>query len=315
VLLFGPGRVLVADPEAGDWPYRDELAMDTVVARGVGTPGAFAFKRVPLNGRTRLLLAVTNDAPGGGPGHTRLVLAPVSEPGRLSFPSSTPQDYMATMIGVDHDRRPGRAGPLGGRLDCANHAGVRGYVSIARPTGPAPPGAPGSLDLPGVPVCYDTHDGTDFLLAGSIAAQMVGVPVNAARAGIVLATDAAHADDCFWDPRAGAVKCAEAGNPANFVAMRHDDGLIAYYFHLKTASVQVVPGEPVACGQKLGYAGSSGESAVPHLHFELRELMLRRDGVLPGLDVATLSANSEWVDPFKTGTWARMNGVKPDFTC
>jgi murein DD-endopeptidase MepM/ murein hydrolase activator NlpD len=73
---------------------------------------------------------------------------------------------------------------------------------------------------------------------------------------------------------------------ANLVQVRHDDGLIAVYGHLKRASVTVSVGQQVSAGTVLGVVGSSGCSTAPHLHFELRD------------------AANRVVDPFRDGLWA-----------
>ena len=73
---------------------------------------------------------------------------------------------------------------------------------------------------------------------------------------------------------------------ANFVQVRHPDGLTAVYAHLKKGSVVVSVGQQVSAGAILGVVGSSGCSTAPHLHFELRD------------------AASRVVDPFRNGLWA-----------
>ena len=73
---------------------------------------------------------------------------------------------------------------------------------------------------------------------------------------------------------------------ANFVQVRHADGLTALYGHLKRGSVAVSVGQQVAAGAVLGVVGSSGCSTAPHLHFELRD------------------AANRVVDPFRNGLWS-----------
>jgi murein DD-endopeptidase MepM/ murein hydrolase activator NlpD len=73
---------------------------------------------------------------------------------------------------------------------------------------------------------------------------------------------------------------------ANFVHVRHPDGLTAVYAHLKKGSVAVSVGQQVSAGALLGVVGSSGCSTAPHLHFELRD------------------AANRVVDPFRNGLWA-----------
>lgn len=63
-----------------------------------------------------------------------------------------------------------------------------------------------------------------------------------------------------------------APDTPNFVVVRHDDGRLARYLHLKAGSVTTkAEGDPIALGEALGKVGSSGVSTGPHLHFELRE--------------------------------------------
>jgi murein DD-endopeptidase MepM/ murein hydrolase activator NlpD len=85
-----------------------------------------------------------------------------------------------------------------------------------------------------------------------------GVPVLAARAGIVEAVQAHH--------RAGADE-EPLTYEGNFVRVRHADGTAATYAHLGHQSVVVAVGEPVGVGQLLGYSGASGDIVRPHLHF------------------------------------------------
>jgi murein DD-endopeptidase MepM/ murein hydrolase activator NlpD len=73
---------------------------------------------------------------------------------------------------------------------------------------------------------------------------------------------------------------------ANLVQVRHADGLIAIYGHLRRGSAAVSVGQQVPAGATLGVVGSSGCSTAPHLHFELRD------------------PDNRVVDPFRNGLWA-----------
>jgi murein DD-endopeptidase MepM/ murein hydrolase activator NlpD len=56
----------------------------------------------------------------------------------------------------------------------------------------------------------------------------------------------------------------------NIVVLRHADGTVSYYGHLKLNSLTTkAVGETVTRGEFLGVIGSSGVSTVPHLHFEI----------------------------------------------
>ncbi|MEK7990045.1 MAG: S-layer homology domain-containing protein, partial [Thiotrichaceae bacterium] len=55
---------------------------------------------------------------------------------------------------------------------------------------------------------------------------------------------------------------------ANYIRIKHDDGLYTYYYHF--ASINVSEGKRVTRGQtKLGISGNTGCSTAPHLHFQL----------------------------------------------
>jgi hypothetical protein len=85
-----------------------------------------------------------------------------------------------------------------------------------------------------------------------------GVPVLAARAGVVEALEARHGASVEEDPLT---------YEGNFVRVRHGDGTAAIYAHLKHRGVTVAVGEAVAAGQRLGYSGGTGDVLEPHLHF------------------------------------------------
>lgn len=122
------------------------------------------------------------------------------------------------------------------------------------------PGA-GLRDYTCGPKTYDGHAGTDITLL-NFAVMDSGVPVHAAAAGTVLNTH-----DGEFDRQ----KSWTTGAIANYVAIRHPDGVVSYYLHLKKNSVAVVIGSRVQAGDLLGSVGSSGFSDIPHLHFEVRD--------------------------------------------
>ena len=102
-----------------------------------------------------------------------------------------------------------------------------------------------------------THFTKSTLHAVDIAMPQ-GAPVLAARAGIVEALQADH----------GASEDeAPLTYEGNFVRVRHADGTVATYAHLKHRGIMVAVGEAIAVGQLLGVAGASGDVLEPHLHF------------------------------------------------
>lgn len=111
---------------------------------------------------------------------------------------------------------------------------------------------------------YDGHQGTDIYLWPFIWTSMdrKEASVVSALGGVIVAKQDGNFDrQCTW---------VDAG-PANYVVVRHDNGLLGYYWHFKKGTVTTKPvGARVAVGELLGYIGSSGRSTGPHLHFEVR---------------------------------------------
>jgi murein DD-endopeptidase MepM/ murein hydrolase activator NlpD len=114
---------------------------------------------------------------------------------------------------------------------------------------------------------YDGHTGTDFSLGVFRWARMDAEEVEivaAAPGTIVLKQDGNFDRQCL--PLAQ----LPANAAANFVVILQDDGVYAYYYHMKSGTVTGLPvGTHVAAGTHLGFVGSSGRSVAPHLHFEL----------------------------------------------
>lgn len=49
------------------------------------------------------------------------------------------------------------------------------------------------------------------------------------------------------------------------------EGVVALYAHLRAGSVAVAPGDEVSAGTVIGNVGNSGNSTMPHLHFQLMD--------------------------------------------
>ena len=159
--------------------------------------------------------------------------------------------------------RPALGWPLAGAAGFADpgyHA-VTGFVDHQ-------PGYPNQLlDYDCGGRTYDTsggynHQGTDYFLWPFAWNKMAAgdVTVVAAAAGVIIGRDDGNPDQ----------SCTFNSNRWNAVYVRHADGSVAWYGHLKRGSVTGKGvGAAVAAGEYLGLVGSSGNSTGPHLHFEL----------------------------------------------
>jgi len=87
-----------------------------------------------------------------------------------------------------------------------------------------------------------------------------GTPVRAARGGKVIDTR-----DFFEE---GGLDPALKSR-ANYIKIRHDDGTIGHYVHLRHMGTEVNVGDRILPGQLIGYSGNTGYSSGPHLHFEV----------------------------------------------
>lgn len=79
-----------------------------------------------------------------------------------------------------------------------------------------------------------------------------GTPIVAVADGTVLA----------------AKPSGDNGGMGIFAAISHPTGVITRYLHL--SELLVAPGEHVSRGQMIGRSGNTGNSAGPHLHFDIK---------------------------------------------
>ena len=135
------------------------------------------------------------------------------------------------------------------------------------------------------------HSGTDFFLwpFGWSMMEEGRVDVVSAADGIVIGKLDGHFDG----------NCTGQDTTSwNAIYIRHNDGSVAWYGHLKTNSLTTAPiGGVIQQGEYLGKVGISGASNGPHLHFEVYE-----DEDLMNLvdpfegDCNTLNSSTSWVD-------------------
>jgi murein DD-endopeptidase MepM/ murein hydrolase activator NlpD len=101
-----------------------------------------------------------------------------------------------------------------------------------------------------------THvDEYEFALDFSLP---VGSKIRSARAGTVALIVDGPCDNATGEG------CANVR-----LDVRHEDGSYATYQHLMPGRLQVGPGDQVSAGQVLAFSGNSGNSAGPHLHFQV----------------------------------------------
>lgn len=87
-----------------------------------------------------------------------------------------------------------------------------------------------------------------------------GTAVMAARDGVVARV--------VQDFITGGIGKKYAGK-SNLIVIRHEDGSQAYYGHITYHGALVHVGDSIQQGQVIGYSGSTGFSAFPHLHFSV----------------------------------------------
>ena len=110
---------------------------------------------------------------------------------------------------------------------------------------------------------WRNHTGTDYA-----AAQ--GTPVRAIGDGVV-------------------IFAGRRGGYGNVIDIRHRNGIVSRYGHMRNFARGMRPGTKVTMGSTIGYVGMTGWATGPHLHFEIRvggvahdpKLALRSRGGVP----------------------------------
>jgi murein DD-endopeptidase MepM/ murein hydrolase activator NlpD len=83
-------------------------------------------------------------------------------------------------------------------------------------------------------------------------------PVLAAREGVVVAAEKRYSRNGMSD---------DFYRRVNRVLIRHHDGTLGAYYHLRPGGVVVEPGDRVEVGDLLGYSGKTGHTEIPQLAF------------------------------------------------
>jgi len=133
------------------------------------------------------------------------------------------------------------------------------------------------------------HNGTDYNAAQFPWLTMANdglVVIAGADGEIVEIHDGEPDKNCSFD----------SGTEANRVILKHDDGSITIYAHMKTGSVTPRKvGDRVEQGDYLGVMGSSGISTGPHLHLGVQDTSNNRFDPYAG-NCNVLNNDSLWAD-------------------
>lgn len=99
-----------------------------------------------------------------------------------------------------------------------------------------------------------------------------GTAVHAARAGVVVFVR--------QDRQKGGVGRRFIVQE-NSIVIRHSDSSFGHYLHLQYKGSLVSVGDTVQQGQQIGWSGSTGFSAFPHLHFEVTKGLEKARSEIP----------------------------------
>jgi murein DD-endopeptidase MepM/ murein hydrolase activator NlpD len=98
---------------------------------------------------------------------------------------------------------------------------------------------------------WRNHTGTDYAAAA-------GTPIRAIGDGVI-------------------VFAGRKGGYGNVIDVRHRNGMVSRYGHMRNFAAGMRSGVRVTMGNTIGYVGSTGWATGPHLHFEIRVDGVARD--------------------------------------
>lgn len=128
-----------------------------------------------------------------------------------------------------------------------------------------------ALDLVGVDAKGRAVHATPERLQKTRHKDWVGyaAPVIAVADGVVRDVRDGEPEHPPLTPQPEPASLTSHGLFGNYVVLEISPGVFASYAHLRSGSITVKPGQRVQRGQALGALGQSGNSAAPHLHFQL----------------------------------------------
>jgi len=122
---------------------------------------------------------------------------------------------------------------------------------------------------------WRNHTGTDYAAAE-------GTPVRAIGDGVV-------------------IFAGRKGGYGNMIDIRHRNGMVSRYGHMRNFATGMRPGSRVTMGTTIGYVGMTGWATGPHLHFEIRV-----DGVAHDPRLALQSRGGEPIPAGERPLFERM---------
>jgi murein DD-endopeptidase MepM/ murein hydrolase activator NlpD len=122
---------------------------------------------------------------------------------------------------------------------------------------------------------WRNHTGTDYAAA-------MGTPVRAIGDGVV-------------------IFAGVKGGYGNMIDIRHRNGMVSRYGHMRNFALGMKPGTRVAMGSTIGFVGMTGWATGPHLHFEIRV-----DGVAHDPKLALQSRGGEPIPANERALFQKM---------
>ena len=122
---------------------------------------------------------------------------------------------------------------------------------------------------------WRNHTGTDYAAAE-------GTPVRAIGDGVV-------------------IFAGRKGGYGNMIDVRHRNGMVSRYGHMRNFATGIRPGTRVSMGSTIGFVGMTGWATGPHLHFEIRV-----DGVAKNPRLALESRSGEPIPVRERALFQRM---------
>jgi murein DD-endopeptidase MepM/ murein hydrolase activator NlpD len=158
-----------------------------------------------------------------------------------------------------------------------------------------------------------------FLLSRPVRSGRVSSGFTLRRFHPILKRYRAHLGVDYAAPRGTPVVAAGSGTVifagrtrgyGNLIKVRHGDGYVTLYAHLKAFKRGIRSGKQVKQGQVIGYVGSTGLSTGPHLHFGLYK---NGRAINPArvVQVTTKQLGGKALQAFK-GEMARLDAMVAD---